>query len=72
MSSYAPYQEHDRRRAELDARTRWAWREYREALRGVAGVQYEEREPALWEQLQATLRELEHERANLELRSAAA
>lgn len=52
--------------AELDARTRVAWTEYRDALRDLAGRAYDDAEAAAWEELQAQLREIEHTRAELE------
>ena len=54
-----------RRLAELDAQVRVAWREYRDSLQDLAPTEYDEREPAEWDQLQATLRELDAERARV-------
>lgn len=54
-----------RRLAELDARTRVAWTSYREELSGLEGKRYDDAEPAAWDQLQATLREVESERTEL-------
>lgn len=54
-----------RRLAELDARTRGAWATYRDELIGLEGRAYDDAEPAAWDQLQATLREVEVERAEL-------
>jgi hypothetical protein len=54
-----------RRLAELDARERTAWRDYREGLRDLEPRAYDEHEPAAWEQLQATLRALQAQRAAL-------
>ena len=54
-----------RRRAELDARTRVAWRSYRDELVSLEGRAYDDAEAAAWDQLQATLREVEIERAEL-------
>ena len=53
--------------AELDARTRVAWTTYRDELRSLEGRAYDDAEAAAWDQLQATLRELEIERAELAL-----
>lgn len=53
------------RLAELDARTRGAWTAYRDELIGLEGSRYGETEPVAWELLQATLREVEVERAEL-------
>ncbi|HEV2059730.1 MAG TPA: hypothetical protein VGR11_10255 [Solirubrobacteraceae bacterium] len=58
-----------RLRAELDARTRVAWRSYRDALRTLEGAEYDRAEPAEWDQLQATLREVETARADLQPRT---
>jgi hypothetical protein len=65
MSTFARPPERALALAELDARARTAWRDYAEELRGLEGRAYEEREPASWAQLQATLRELEGERRRL-------
>ena len=54
--------------AELDARTRVAWTSYRDALSTLEGATYDAAEAAEWEQLQATLREVETERADLQPR----
>jgi hypothetical protein len=51
--------------AELDARTRIAWTSYRDELSSLEGRTYDNAEPAAWDQLHATLRELEVERAEL-------
>jgi cell division septum initiation protein DivIVA len=55
----------EERLRELDADTSRAWVEYSERLRDLTGVQYEQAEHESWEQLQAELRELERERAEL-------
>jgi hypothetical protein len=55
----------ERRLAELDARTRVAWGSYRDELSSLEGRVYDDAEAAAWDQLQATLRELEIERAEL-------
>lgn len=54
-----------RRLAELDARRRVAWMSYRAELDGLEGKVYDDAEPAAWDQLQATLREVESEHAEL-------
>jgi hypothetical protein len=51
--------------AELDARARVAWTSYRDELSSLEGRTYDTAEPAAWDQLQATLRELEIKRAAL-------
>ena len=51
--------------AELDARTRVAWTSYRDALSSLEGAEYDVAEAAEWDQLQATLREIETARADL-------
>jgi hypothetical protein len=53
------------RRAALDARTRVAWMSYRDELSSLEGRSYDDAEAAAWDQLQATLRELAVERAEL-------
>ena len=55
--------------AELDARTRAAWTSYRDALSTLAGAEYDAAEAAEWDQLQATLREVEAARADLQSRT---
>ncbi|MDQ3722208.1 MAG: hypothetical protein M3376_03875 [Actinomycetota bacterium] len=55
--------------AELDARTRVAWTSYRDALSTLEGTTYDAAEAAEWNQLQATLREVESARADLQPRS---
>lgn len=56
-----------RRLAELDARTRLAWTSYRDELSSLEGRAYDDAEAPAWDQLQATLREVEIERAELAL-----
>jgi hypothetical protein len=51
--------------AELDARTRVAWSTYRDELSSLDGRAYDDAEAAAWDQLQATLRGVESERAEL-------
>jgi hypothetical protein len=65
MTTFAAQPETERLLAELDARTRGAWSAYREDLRDLAGSYYDDAEAAAWDQLQATLRELDSERAAL-------
>jgi hypothetical protein len=65
MTALAPNIESARRLAELDAQVRLAWREYRDSLLDLTPAEYDEREPAEWDQLQATLRELGAERARV-------
>lgn len=65
MTALAPNIEHARRLAELDARVRVAWREYSDSLHDLPPTEYGEREPAEWDQLQATLREVDAERARV-------
>jgi hypothetical protein len=65
MTALAPNIEHARRLAELDAQLRVAWREYRDNLQDLTPTEYDEREPAEWDQLQATLRQLDAERARV-------
>jgi len=55
--------------AELDARTRVAWTAYRDALSTLEGSEYDAAEAAEWDQLQATLREVESARTDLQARS---
>jgi hypothetical protein len=54
-----------RRLAELDARTRVAWTTYRDELSSLEGRAYADAETAAWDQLQATLGEVEIVRAEL-------
>jgi hypothetical protein len=62
MTALAPNIESARRLAELDAQVRLAWREYRDSLQDLSTAEYDDREPGEWDQLQATLRELDAER----------
>jgi hypothetical protein len=55
--------------AELDARTRAAWASYRDALSTLEGAAYDAAEAAEWDGLQATLREVEATRADLQART---
>lgn len=54
-----------RRLAELEARKRIAWTSYRNELSELEGKVYDDAEAAAWDQLQATLGELEMKRAQL-------
>lgn len=63
MTTFAAQSEADRLRAELAARRRSAWRDYHEAVRDLQGREYEDIESAAWDQLQATLNELDAEAA---------
>jgi hypothetical protein len=65
MTTFAAQPETERLLAELDARTRSAWSTYRDDLRNLTSSAYDDAEAAAWDQLQATLRELESERAAL-------
>jgi hypothetical protein len=65
MTALAPNIDSARRLAELDAQVRIAWREYRDNLDGLESPEYEQREPTEWDQLQATLREIDVERTRL-------
>ncbi|HVF78300.1 MAG TPA: hypothetical protein VNA28_08370 [Solirubrobacteraceae bacterium] len=55
----------ERLRAELDARTRVAWTTYRDELSSLEGRAYDDAEAAAWNQLKATLHEVEAERIGL-------
>jgi hypothetical protein len=50
---------------ELEDDERRAWSRYREALRELAGEDYERAEHESWEQLQGELRRLERRRRSL-------
>jgi hypothetical protein len=58
MTTFAALQD-----AELEARTLAAWTTYGDALRELDAIAYDDAEPAAWEQLQSTLRELREPRA---------
>ena len=55
MTTFAALQDADR---ELEARTHAAWTTYGDALRGLDRIAYDDAEPAAWDPLQATLRDL--------------
>jgi hypothetical protein len=65
MTTFATQPEIERRIAEIDACKRGAWAAYREDLRGLQGRAYDDSEAASWKRLEATLRELDAERAAL-------
>jgi len=62
MTTYISDQ-HARKLADLDERTRQAWTAYNESLRDLQGRDYEEAEDESWGRLQKRLRQLEDERA---------
>ena len=55
MTTFAALPDAER---ELETRTHAAWTTYRDALRGLDSIAYDDAEPAAWDQLQATLLEL--------------
>jgi len=61
MTTFAALQDAER---ELEARTHAAWTAYSDELRGLDRIAYEDAEPAAWDQLQATLRVVEQQRAS--------
>lgn len=63
MSASIPDQD-ERRRRELEERTRRAWETYRASLRDLEGREYEEAERRSWERLQRKLAEAEHQPAD--------
>ena len=65
MTTYISDQ-HARKLADLDERTRQAWSSYNESLRDLQGRDYEEAEDASWGRLQKRLKQLEDERALVE------
>jgi hypothetical protein len=71
MTTFAAQPDAARRLTELDALTRGVWTAYRDDLRELEGRVYDDAEAAAWDQLQATLRELEAERAALVAAAAA-
>jgi hypothetical protein len=54
----------ERRRRELEERTRRAWETYRASLRDLEGREYEEAEHRSWERLQRKLAEAGHQPAD--------
>ena len=65
MTTYISDQ-HARKLADLDERTRQAWSAYNESLRDLQGRDYEEAEDLSWGRLQKRLKQLEDERALVE------
>ena len=55
MPTFAADPGADLDREEAERRTRDAWLAYREQLRDLTGREYEEAEPAAWDQLQRDL-----------------
>jgi hypothetical protein len=60
MTTFAALQDAER---EIEVRTYAAWTTYGDALRGLDPIAYDDAEPTAWDQLQATLRELQELRA---------
>ena len=58
--------EQERRRAQIEARTKAAWTNYSDTLRDLDGKDYDEAEKTSWERLQETLEELQRERDRVE------
>jgi hypothetical protein len=65
MTTYISDQ-HARKLADLDERTRQAWTAYNESLRDLQGRDYEEAEDESWGRLQKRLKQLDDERALVE------
>ena len=65
MTTYISDQ-HARKLADLDERTRQAWTAYNESLRDLQGRDYEEAEDESWGRLRKRLKQLEDERALVE------
>jgi hypothetical protein len=65
MTTYISDQ-HARKLADIDERTRQAWSAYNESLRDLVGRDYEEAEDESWGRLQKRLKQLEDERALVE------
>jgi hypothetical protein len=63
VSASMPDQD-ERRKQELEERTRRAWETYRASLRDLEGREYEEAEHRSWERLQRKLSEAEHQPAD--------
>lgn len=66
MTTFAPHQDFDARRQELDERTRLAWSAYADGLLELSGAPYEEAEGRSWDRLQRKLEQLRQERDLLE------
>lgn len=65
MTTYISDQ-HARRLAEIESRTREAWTDYSDELRELAGKDYEEAEDESWARLQTRLKQLDAERQLVE------
>ena len=65
MTTFATDQEADQRLVALAERERRAWTGYRDRLRDLVGSQYAEAERDCWAELQAELRAVHGERAQL-------
>lgn len=63
MTTFAAQQDSERHLAELAARTRSAWADYSDELRELDRNEYDQREPAAWDRLQAELTAVERRRA---------
>ncbi len=66
MTTFAPHQDSDARRRELEDRTRLAWSDYAEGLQELTGAAYEQAEHRAWDRLQRKLEQLRQERELLE------
>ncbi len=65
MTTYISDQ-HARRLAEIESRTREAWAAYTQELRELEGRDYEEAEDKAWARLQKRLKQLDDERQLVE------
>ncbi|MBI5105034.1 MAG: hypothetical protein HZB46_08635 [Solirubrobacterales bacterium] len=65
MATFAPNPDTDVQLAELDDRVKRAWAAYKEQLSPLQGAEYATAEERCWDELQATLREIESDRAEL-------
>ena len=72
MTTYAPNQDADPQRDQIEERRRAAWGAYSASLRDLEGRDYDEAERRSWERLQRRLRELEGESADLASSSTSA
>lgn len=59
MTTFAPEQDDQRPRRQIEQRTRRAWSAYQESLRELDGAEYEAAEPRAWERLQRRLAALD-------------
>jgi hypothetical protein len=67
MATFTPSdQDSARRLAELDDRVRRAWTDYKGRLDTLDGRDYDNAEPASWDELQSALKDIEADRAGLE------